>query len=102
MHAAVRLLFEDGGRPLPLHRMAMAPKLHIGQFDFGEIHLRQFRRVSYCATLTMDGHAKLIFYDAVLRYAKDGELTISGLEFDEIATKFKAISTLAQPVYRFV
>lgn len=31
MHAAVRLLFEDGGRPLPLHRMGMAPKLHIGQ-----------------------------------------------------------------------
>ncbi|MFK3740940.1 hypothetical protein [Massilia sp. TN1-12] len=54
--------------------------------------MREFRRTSYCASLITDNGGKLTLYDAVLRYAKEDEMTFSGLELDELGTKFTAMS----------
>jgi hypothetical protein len=97
MLAAVRLLFEDGGRPLALHRLSMPPHLHVGHLELRECHLEQCRRQSHRATLIAPGdglseHLVPPLYDAVVRYISNGELTISGMEIDDLTRKMTAQS----------
>jgi hypothetical protein len=94
MRAVVRLLFEDGGRPLARHRLAMPPKLAIGVFRYQEHYLKQCLRTTYLATLLGPGGENMVppLYDAVLRYGEGVELTISGLELDDVSRKFTAMS----------
>jgi hypothetical protein len=88
-------MFDNEGRPLPLHRQAMPPELYVGSFQVGECQLEVCKRMSCRASLTEPAtNADVIppLYDAVLRYAKDGELTLSGVEVGDLSRKMTAMS----------
>jgi hypothetical protein len=72
----------------------MQPRPSIGLFRYQEHYLKQCLRTTYRASLTGPDGADLIppIYDAVLRYGEGAELTISGLELDEVSRKFTAMS----------
>lgn len=85
----VTLLFEDQGRPLPLHRLAFPQPSYSGSFSFKEAHVSQFKRTLPVARLLSDqGHDMVPpLYDAKLLWMEDGEARVTGIEIDQVSQR---------------
>jgi len=87
----VTLRFEDGGRPLPRHRLAFPQSEYEGRFSFKEAICGPLRRTVLVARLLgPDGDVLPQLYDAKLLYCEEGEARVAGLELDELNNKFTA------------
>ncbi|MCE3602749.1 hypothetical protein LXA47_03940 [Massilia sp. P8910] len=99
MLVKVALLCEDNGWPMPRHReMTLVPTI-LGRLEYDERYEKDFRRPVYSARLfSVDRASEVLpqLWDAVFRVVKDGQMTISGFEMDEVATKRTAQSWLIE------
>lgn len=85
----VTLLFEDQGRPLPLHRLAFPQPAYNGAFLFKEVHVAQLKRTLPVARL-VDGVGQDVvapLYDAKLLWMEGGEARVTGIEIDELSQR---------------
>jgi hypothetical protein len=85
----VTLLFEDLGRPLPLHRLAFPQPAYNGAFSFKEMHVLQLKRTLPVARLVDSiGHDVVApLYDAKLLWMEGGEARVTGIEIDEVSQR---------------
>jgi hypothetical protein len=85
----VTLLFEDQGRPLPLHRLAFPQPTYSGSFSFKEVHVPQFKRTLPVARLLgeMGNDVVAPLYEAKLLWMEDGEARVTGIEIDELSQR---------------
>jgi hypothetical protein len=88
----VSLRFEDGGRPLPRHRLAFPIAEYEGKFTFKEAQCPPLRRTVFVARLTSPTGADVLppLYDAKLIFCEDGEARVAGLELDTLNSKLTA------------
>jgi acyl carrier protein phosphodiesterase len=88
----VILRFEDGGRPLPRHRLAFPQTAYEGRFSFKESWCPELRRHVMMAQLSTAVGADVLppLYDARLVYYDGGEARVAGLDLDTLSSKFTA------------
>lgn len=84
--------FEDNGRPLPRHRLALPQSLYEGRFSLREAICQLLRRTVLVARLTDANGADVLppLYDAKFIYCDEGEARVAGLELEELNTRFAA------------
>jgi len=89
MPDSVTLLFEDQGRPLPLHRLAFPQQAYSGAFSFKESHVAKFKRTLPVARLVGDVGQDVVapLYDAKLLWMEGGEARVTGIEVDELSQR---------------
>jgi len=98
MFVRVAQLFECG-RPLPRHRSITSQPVHVGKFSLYEQHDQAFRRTVVYATLSeaaTGSHVLPRLHDAVVRWAGDGCMTVSGFEQDGLTQECRAQSWYVQ------
>ena len=85
----VTLLFEDQGRPLPLHRLAFPQPAYNGTFSFKEVHVPQLKRTLPVARLLGELGQDVVapLYDAKLLWMEGGEARVTGIEIDELSQR---------------
>ena len=97
MLVKVALMCEENGWPMPRHReITLVPGI-IGRLEYDERYEKNFHRHIYSARLfSLDGSREMLpqLWDAVFRMVKDGQMTISGTEMDEVSRKRTAQSWL--------
>ena len=90
----VVILFEDGGRPLPRHRLAMPLKEYAGKLVLKTEWVEALRRDVLVAHLidTAQPERDVVspIYNASFSYRDDMEARIDGLELDATNRKFTA------------
>lgn len=88
----VSLRFEDGGRPLPRHRLAFPMAEYEGRFTFKEAPCAPLRRTVFVARLSGPNGDDVLppLYDAKLIFCEDGEARVAGLELDTLSSKLTA------------
>lgn len=86
---AVSLLFEDGGRPLPRHRLGFPQLEYHGSFSFEEAPSHEFKRTVATARLQAPSGDDVIppLYEAKLLWCKAGEARVSGLEVNDLTRR---------------
>lgn len=86
MSDSVYLLFEELGRPLPMHRLAFPQRVYVGAFSFQEIPCNEFRRTVAIARLRTPRGDDVLppLHEAKLLWCKEGEARVTGLVVDEI------------------
>lgn len=89
MGDSVSLLYEDGGRPLPRHRLAFPQHEYQGTFSFEEVPSCEFKRTVATARLQAPSGDDVLppLYDAKLIWCKGGEARVTGLEVDEVTRR---------------
>lgn len=85
----ITLLFEDHGRPLPLHRLAFPQPIHAGAFVFKDAHVPQYKRTLPVARLLGDVGQDVVapLYDAKLLWMENGEARVTGIEIDDLSRR---------------
>jgi hypothetical protein len=95
MYAAATRLFEDQGRPVPRHRAISLQPTHVGNLALNEEYIKEWRRTVRIAKLQPINAQEVglpALYDAVVLWIGSGEMTISGVEIDELSGKRTAQS----------
>jgi hypothetical protein len=88
----VMLRFEDGGRPLPRHRLAFPQTEHVGSFTLKEAWCPELRRTVLVARLGAEVGENVLppFYDAKLVHCEASEARVAGIELDPLNNKWHA------------
>ena len=84
----VKLLYEDQGRPVPLHRQAFGTTAYTGEFVLEEEHVLELKRTLPVARLMRadsQGDALPRLYDAKTLWVKRGEARVTGFEIDPVS-----------------
>ncbi|WP_395406331.1 hypothetical protein ACHMW6_06565 [Pseudoduganella sp. UC29_106] len=95
MYAAATRLFEDQGRPVPRHRAITLQPTHAGNLTLTEEYIKEWRRTVRIAKLhpvNTQEQGLPSLYDAVVLWIGSGEMTIAGVEIDELTHKRTAQS----------
>jgi hypothetical protein len=94
MWVKVTQLMEDGGRPMARHRAVTQRPLVVGQLSLIDRHDKELRRSVVCASLLSNLGQDMLppLRDAVVRFIRDGAMTISGMETDDMTRKITAQS----------
>ncbi len=101
MYVRAFQLYEDGGRPLPRHRLAVlrSEGSQEGWLVYKESWDEHHKRHMMKAYLLADDGQRQVFpelLDAVMMFAEDGVMTIRGQERDPISRKLTGMAWWCQ------